>query len=819
MATPQLSPGVLIREIDLTVGRAENVVDSTGGIAGPFVQGPVDEVVDITTQQDLLKFFGKPQTADSQYEYWMSASSYLSYGGTLKVVRTDGTNLKNAAIGYTAAEADLKIKNFDDYEDNYADNGTFHFAAKDPGSWANDLKVCVIDNKADQILTVNTSNPVNEGIVLGAPITAPISDVVLVSGVGATSVFNGYLKGIVTGVTTNTAGSSKIDVKVLSRVSDTVVTNEVFLDTVISVGQTADQGDTTIFVPNTAGIVPNDSRFRIDGDTTSGIEVISVVADTSVELASGIGATIQPGTAVDFLDVVTTGGEETRVTYGPSAPGAAFEASSTISVRNDVGVVQSTLNATSIQDWYDQQTLGLDNSIVYWNTLAPKPVDNIYASDRGGENDAINIAVVDDNGSVTGIKGNILEKYVALSKGVDSVSNVDSPRKNFFQDYLANFSEYVYSGGNAYTSNGHLVTPVATGFTKYNGDINQSSDAVERSNGGWGTEVADTIYNAVGAVTFKLDGGKDYSGTDNVGGYESDLGDLNLAYDLFANEAEVDVDFLMMGPGLKSLEKSQAKANKLISIAEARKDCIATISPHRNSVLGSTNSATQTNNILEFYSVIASSSYAVLDSGYKYTFDNFNNKFRYVPTNADVAGMMARTTFTDFPWSSPAGTRRGVLNNAIKLAYNPSKTQRDSLYGARINAISNQPGTGIVLFGDKTALSYASAFDRINVRRLFLNVEQTLKGAAEDQLFEVNDGATRSAFVNIVDPFLRDVRSNGGLIDYRVICDETNNPPSVVDNNEFRADIFLKPTRSINFVTLSFIATASGVSFEEVAGF
>ena len=268
---------------------------------------------------------------------------------------------------------------------------------------------------------------------------------------------------------------------------------------------------------------------------------------------------------------------------------------------------------------------------------------------------------------------------------------------------------------------------------------------------------------------------------------KTDLGKLNIAYDLFANETEVDVDYLIMGPGLENLQESQAKANKLISIAGDRKDCIATISPHRESVLDSTNSGTQTDNILKFYSVVSSSSYAVLDSGYKYTYDNFNNKFRYVPTNADVAGMMARTTVTDFPWSSPAGQRRGILNNAIKLAYNPSKTQRDSLYGSRINPISNQAGTGILLFGDKTGLSYASAFDRINVRRLFLNVEQVLKGAAEDQLFEINDGDTRAAFVNIVEPYLRDVRANGGIFDYRVICDETNNTPDIVDNNEFRS--------------------------------
>ena len=814
MATPQLSPGILTREIDLTVGRAENVTDSTGAIAGPFAQGPVEDVVDITTQQDLLRFFGKPKSEDRQYEYWMSASSYLSYGGTLKVVRTDDTNLKNAAVGYAAGDltSGIKIKNLDDYEDNYADLTTYTFAAKDPGTWANGLKVCAIDNKADQVLTINTPNPANEGVVVGYAVTAPLSGVTLVSSAGETSTFNGYLKGIITGVTADSGGASKVDVKVLSRVSAQTDTNTVILTANVSIGQTAEPGDVEIFVDNTAGVLANETFFRLTGiTTTAGTEIVSVGA-TSVTLSVGVGDTITPGTGVDFVDIVTTGGEETRVTYSASAASASFTTGS-IKVYNNGGGIESTLSATAVSDWYDQQTLGLDNGDILWRTIAPKPTDNIYATDRGAEGDSINIAVVDESGSVTGIKGNIIEKYTALSKGADSVSNVDSPTKNYFKDYLANFSEYIYSGGNSYTTAGDGFTPVAVGFSTYNGTLADS--VVQATKGSWGSNIANTIYSAVGAVTFELADGADYGGD----GYAASLGGINTSYELFENEAEVDLDYLIMGPGLDTLQESQAKANKLISIAEARKDCIATISPHRGAVLDSTNSATQTNSILEFYSIVSSSSYAVLDSGYKYTYDNYNNKFRYVPTNADVAGMMARTTFTDFPWSSPAGQRRGVVNNAVKLAYNPSKTQRDSLYGARVNPISSQAGSGVILFGDKTALSYASAFDRINVRRLFLNVEAALTSAAEQQLFEVNDDETRTAFVNIVTPYLRDVRANGGIFDFRVICDASNNTPDIVDNNEFRADIFLKPTRSINFITLSFIATRSGISFEEVAGF
>ena len=273
-----------------------------------------------------------------------------------------------------------------------------------------------------------------------------------------------------------------------------------------------------------------------------------------------------------------------------------------------------------------------------------------------------------------------------------------------------------------------------------------------------------------------------------------------------------------MGPCCGAKDESQAKANKLISIAESRKDCVAVISPHRANVVNVLQGENQTTNVIKFFSPLNASSYAIFDSGWKYTYDRFNNQFRYIPCNADVAGLMVRTEIEAYPWFSPAGQQRGILNNAIKLAYNPKKSQRDVLYEARINSIVNQAGTGILLYGDKTGLNYASAFDRINVRRLFLTVEKALEAVANAQLFEFNDEITRANFTNVVEPYLRDVQAKRGLVDFRVICDETNNTPSVVDNNEFRADIFLKPTKSINYVTLTFVSTRTGISFEEVTG-
>ena len=329
---------------------------------------------------------------------------------------------------------------------------------------------------------------------------------------------------------------------------------------------------------------------------------------------------------------------------------------------------------------------------------------------------------------------------------------------------------------------------------------------------------------------YGLTGGKDYGGNDyndgTVGALTATLGNLSAGYGLFENTEEYDIDFLLMGSGSHPTVTAQSLANKLISVAEIRKDAIAFISPNKSTFItnagtttASLNSAADTTNkVIEYYAPITSSTYAVFDSGYKYMFDRFGNTFRYIPLNGDIAGTCARNDINNFPWFSPAGTARGAILNAVKLAYNPSQAQRDKLYTNRINPVIFSPGAGIILFGDKTGFGKASAFDRINVRRLFLFIENAISNAAKDQLFEFNDEITRTNFVNIVEPFLRDVQAKRGINDFRVVCDETNNTAAVIDNNEFVADIFVKPARSINFIGLTFVATRTGISFEEVIG-
>ena len=745
MATPQLSPGVLVREVDLTVGRASNVLDNIGAIAGPFPLGPVDDPIDVTTEQDLIGVFGKPLSTDSQYEYWMSASSYLSYGGVLKVVRTNGDNLKNANAGVgIASTTTLCIKNYDDYINNYDEATNYNYAAKNPGSWANGLKVCTIDDIADQIVGVATTAPSQSGATIGFGVTAPINTTL--AGLGTTTAFVGYLKGIITGITTDASGgASTLDVKVVSRV-----------------------------------------------------------------------------------ETVGGGATETRITYAESNAGASFVAGTALHYVNSSGINSTGLGhattVASVKDWYDQQTVSLKNSTLFWKSIAPKPIANNYSTARNGYGDAMHIVVIDDEGTISGVQGNILEKHLSLSKAKDAVSNVNSPTKVYYKDYLADFSANLFAAGNPSNSADtfHNTVPRAVGFTSVSGTKADSFTPETIGGGLWGQAAQDVQFSALGNVSYTLGGGRDYSGgipaTGNNGGMSTSIGNLQTSYQLFENRDEIAVDYLIMGPGLGSLQDSQAKANYLISLAEGRKDCMAVVGPHRTSLVNVTNTSTQTDNLVEYFSVLNSSSYATFDTGYKFTFDRFNNKFRYIPTNADVAGLMARTALEAYPWFSPAGEQRGIINNAIKLAYNPTKAQRDKLYPLRINPIITKPGIGTLLFGDKTALSYQSAFDRINVRRLFLTVEQALERAAEAQLFELNDELTRANFRNIVEPYLRDVQAKRGLFGFLVVCDSSNNTPDVIDNNEFRADIFLKPAKSINFITLTFVATRTGVSFEEVVG-
>ena len=716
------SPGIVVKEVDLTIGRVDPTAEGIGAIVGPFEKGPVNEPVLINSEQELLNTFGSPYATDNHYETWLVASSYLAYGGSLQVVRSDDTDLKNAFAGSGSAP---KIRSYEDYvnlghDENIIPGVTV--AAKYPGSWGNGMKVAIIDGLADQILSgfAGLDGLGAAGVVVGMGITQSMVGRTKI-GAGTTEALDGYLKGIIT-----EASATQISVKVVEHVS-----------------------------------------------------------------AAGT------ATAVDYQP----GG-----TYAFTKDGAlgVHTAGQTVAFASTTGTTQ--------QDWFDNQTIAVNsNTTISWSTLADRPGTSAYAEDKGARHDEVHVVVFDADGDVTGNAGTILEKHIALSKASDATYSAGAT--SYWRKYSAESSEYIFAGG----APAGITT---TGFTS--GTFTKASDI------GWDQAASGIQFGATGNQLLTLAGGLNYDGTGDLtatGALAASTGNLAAGYDLFLNNDDYDINFVLMGGAGYERTAAQALASKVINIADTRKDCVAFVSPCRSELLTTSGSgytvkgaADITQNVLDFYAPIPSSSYGVLDSGYKYMYDRFADTFRYVPLNGDIAGMCARNDATNFPWFSPAGTARGAVLNAVKLAYNPSQAQRDRLYSARINPVIFTPGGGITLFGDKTALNKSSAFDRINVRRLFIYLEEAIKGAARDVMFEFNDPLTRSSFVNAVEPFLRDVQAKRGIQEFRLICDESNNTAAVIDSNEFVADIFIKPSRSINFVGLTFVATRTGVSFAEVVG-
>ena len=387
----------------------------------------------------------------------------------------------------------------------------------------------------------------------------------------------------------------------------------------------------------------------------------------------------------------------------------------------------------------------------------------------------MHIIVIDEDGAITGIAGTVLEKWAGVSKASDAKDDVNST--NYYKNVINDRSDWIW-----------WVDHPASGTNWGTSSEGGTSYAV--------MDVADADQSS------SLTGGVDDSPS---------VGNLQTGYDLFANDELVDVSLLLL-----SAHPTSVGDYVIDNVCEVRKDCLAFISPQRGNVVQ--NEGDETTDILgqSDHGSYTRSSYAVMDSGWKYMYDKYNDRYIYAPLNGDVAGCCVITDLNDDPWFSPAGLNRGIIKNAIKLAWSPRKADRDTLYQRGVNPVINTPGTGIVLFGDKTMLAKPSAFNRINVRRLFIVLEKAIATAAKFQLFEFNDAFTRAQFVALVEPFLRDVQGRRGIYDFRVVCDESNNTPQVIDSNEFRADIYIKPAKSINFITLTFIATRTGISFEEL---
>jgi len=456
------------------------------------------------------------------------------------------------------------------------------------------------------------------------------------------------------------------------------------------------------------------------------------------------------------------------------------------------GSAAPTAGAGETSTAWDYNSQAIGSTGLTYKAIAPRPGTSAFAAERHLSHDEVHVAVVDESTNT------VVERMLYLSKLTDAKSPEGA--SSYWKDYVNEYSGYIYAG------------------------VGLSS--AEVTTAGEDPGAAAASYGATAAAPLALArilptaGGLLSGGTDD---FAYDLGEIQAAYAEFNDTEQTLIDFVLMGGDAASESDTLGKANAVAGVANTRKDCIAFVSPWTGSQVATSGGAAltpanQLANTLSFMDGIASSSYVVKDSGVKYTYDRFNDKYRYVGCNGDVAGLCVSTSRIAADWISPAGTNRGGIQNLVKLAFNPNKAQRDDLYTSSVNPIVSMPGTGPVLFGDKTALSSPSAFDRINVRRLFLNIERRVKTLGEGVLFEQNDATTRAGFNSALSSYLAEIQAGRGLTDFLVVCDDSNNTAEVIDRNEFVAELYIKPTRSINYVTVTVTATKTGVSFSEVVG-
>ena len=901
------SPGVVVKELDLTNGRAEIGINNIAGFAAPFTKGELGSPVTVSSEAGLIEAFGEPVANNS--EYFLSATNYLNYGGTLSVTRVNTAQLKNAVSRIGQSVASVTINN-PTTNGKYVSAPSVSFSGGG-GTNAAGTAILDADGKVSQVvitnsgsgyssqptvtfgdvgvsgqatvaqgstasasatlanvsagaltgtLTINdggsgySSNPVvsisgGGGSSAGVTVTPTITDgvitaiavsggsgyssaptisvaaptglaITLVSGgtnYDPTATYNvsvtggaantGFaatatvsVSGTITGFTvtnfgdyTNFSGVSPVipipgttavGTAVISADSIKIENNEVY---------EAQYGDNTtgwLFAAKTAGGWGNGLRVcLVDNGPRQSIALTSGdSAINNVSVGDYVTSGSKKGKVIDYTMVGTTHyvhvvivDNSSNVYLENPTAGQLFAAADSLTIGSNSGT------AASVDDgsvWWTYAKL-YSGSNLTWNSVSARPVNTadgeFYAGDAYGR-DAVHIAIVDEDGSVTGSKDTIIESFTYLSKASDGRGPQGG--LNYYKNILADGSKYIYAGDTIYETN---------------------------------TRTQD--FEPVGSKDYDLSAGADYTALAS-GAWDLSSSDFNGAYDEFREIDSINLEYLIMGPGLATETATKEKLNYIAGIAAERKDCMAFGSPHKGNIIATTGlplaNKDIVKNVKDFYNGVSSSSYLVLDCNYKYVYDRWNQKYCYIPCNTDVAGLVADTAIRQEPWFSPAGFSRGAIRNLAKLAWNPTKTDRDELYANRINPISTFPGQGAVLFGDKTALSTPSAFDRINVRRLFIVVEKAIEEAAKAQLFELNDEITRNVFKGIIEPFLRNIQSRRGVTDFLVVCDSSNNTSAVIDNNEFVADIYIQPTRSINFITLTFVATRTGISFSEV---
>jgi phage tail sheath protein FI len=810
----QLSPGVAVVEKDFT-SIVPAVSSSIGAFAGVFPWGPVLEPVTVSSENDLVRRFGKPN--DSNFQSFFTAANFLSYTNNLLLVRADAGSL-NAVATTTGGLGTVTVGTAGSGYSSTAAAPAVTVGAPDIAGGTQAVVTVTLSGGAISAVAVSSggsgyatapsvtlSNPSGgTGATLTAVLSAPTLAGVAISGtggqftctaatlvvgstiniigtLGGTGTITGYATGTTYKVSAITGSGSSVTGFTLTTTADVAIVTTSGTPTGLTYSVTSNQSVASVTVEaGGTGYKGTVTASFSAGNATAGSVTVASSSITAATITTpGSGYSTAPtitvaappsGTTATLTNTITVAGlkiingETYNTTYvnGAGIVGS-FAAKCPGTLGNTLKV--AVCDSAGFSTW------------TYKDEFDSAPGTSTYATSVGGTQDEMHIIIIDEDGAFSGAQNTILEKFAYVSKASDAKKSDGT--NNYYKNVLNARSEYIW----------WMDHPTAvTGTTA------------------WGSAAAAASFKLLTApLAISLSGGTD--------DFVPTEGELQSAFALFANAEQYDVSLILAG------KATAATATYIINnICETRLDCVAFVSPQSTStadpIIGST--STEQNAIIAYRDALPSTSYAVLDSGYKYQYDRYNDQYRYIPLNGDVGGLCARTDYTNDPWFSPGGLNRGQIKNVVKLAFNPSKTQRDMLYKSGINPVVTFPGEGTVLFGDKTLLAKPSAFDRINVRRLFIVMEKAIATAAKFQLFEFNDGFTRAQFKNLVEPFLRDVQGRRGITDFVVKCDESNNTGEVIDRNEFVADIFVKPNRSINFITLNFVAARSAINFSEI---
>ena len=751
----QVSPGVNVSEIDLT-NIIPAVSTSIGASVGSFTWGPTETPTLISSEEQLVSIFGEPKTGYNQ-ESFFTAANFLSYSNALYVTRVQGATSNNAAD----SSDDIQIGSRQVYDASTSAITGDTFIAKYPGTRGNNLAVSVCPSTAAYNSTVTLNSVDSDGS------TATFTFTYVGTAITAVTVVDGGKGYDSAGDVTFTVNSADVGNEV-SAATFTATLNANGTVTAVTVDgggeYTVEPTSITASAPTATAAVAN-ATFTLGSNS---VTVQYYDQDDIGNATTALDSVLDKFANNDYVKVEGNLYKITSIGSAGASSSNADIATATLTIdRNFRGTENSTV--TSIERYWE-----------FFNLVDRAPQNSKFASDNGSSVvDEVHVVVYDSTGDLTGAKRTAVEVFEALSRATNAKAH-DGTDTNLTST-INNRSAWLWRGGAAVTN----AAEAAVGSV--------------------------TASAATLPVEYTLSNGTDSANEDAFV-----IGEYGSAWDKFKATDVYDISLLVAGKATTAL------ANYIIdNIVTVRKDCMVFVSPEKSDVVSSNQpiaGSTAVTNVIGFRNSLNSTSYASMDSGYKYQYDKYNDAYVWVPLNGDVAGLCARTDTERDPWFSPAGFNRGNVKNVIKLAFGPTKAERDELYKADVNPVVSFPGQGTVLYGDKTLQGFASAFDRINVRRLFITLEKSISTAANALLFEFNDAITRAQFRNAVVPFLREVQGRRGIIAFSVIADETNNTAEVVDQNQFVGDIYIKPARSINFIQLNFVAVRSGVEFSEVVG-